>query len=67
MKEIVLKFSLQTGEAKIEAQGFKGSSCQDATKFLRDTLGQVSDFQKKSEWFEENLEMAGCLNSNLCG
>jgi hypothetical protein len=67
MKEIILKFSLQTGEAKIEAKGFKGSSCQDATKFLRDTLGQVSDFQKKSEWYEQNLESTGCLNTNLCG
>jgi len=67
MKEIILKFDIKTGECKIEAQGFKGSSCQDATRFLKDTLGQVSDFQKKAEWFEKNLEVAGCLNSNLCG
>jgi hypothetical protein len=67
MKEIILKFSVQTGECKIEAQGFKGSSCQDATKFLRDTLGQVSDFQRKSEWFEKNLESTGQVNTNLCG
>jgi len=67
MKEIILKFSLKTGEAKIEAKGFKGSSCQDATKFLKDTLGQVSDFQKKSEWFEKNLENTGQIHTNLCG
>ena len=67
MKEIILKFSLQTGEAKIEAKGFKGSSCQDATRFLQNTLGQVSDFQRKAEWFEENLERTGQFNTNLCG
>jgi len=68
MKEIIfLKFSIQTGECKVEAKGFKGSSCQDATKFLRDTLGQVSDFQKKSEWFEKNLEHTGQIHTNLCG
>jgi len=67
MKEIVLKFDIKTGECKVQAEGFKGSSCQDATKFLKNTLGQVSDFQKKSDWFEENLEITGCFNSNLCG
>lgn len=67
MKEIVLKFSLQTGEAKVEAHGFKGSSCQDATKFLRDTLGKCTDFQRKVEWYEENIERTGKVNSNLCG
>jgi len=67
MKEIILKFSLQTGEVAIEAKGFQGRSCQDATKFLSDTLGKVSDFQKKSEWYEKNIEIQGCLNSNLCG
>ena len=67
MAEIILTFDPQTGECIVEAQGFKGSSCADATKFLKDTLGQVSDFQKKAEWFEKNLEVAGQVNSNLCG
>lgn len=67
MGEIILKFSIKTGEAKIEASGFKGKSCQEATKFLKDTLGECTDFQRKAEWYEENLEVAGQLNSNLCG
>jgi len=67
MKEIILKFSCLTGEAKVEAKGFKGSSCKDATKFLRDTLGDVKDFQKKSEWFETSLELNNHINTNLCG
>ncbi len=67
MKKIILRFSLETGEAKIEAKGFKGTACQDATKFLKDTLGECTDFQKKSEWFEKNLENVGEINTNLCG
>ncbi|MEM4721741.1 MAG: DUF2997 domain-containing protein [Candidatus Methanomethylicaceae archaeon] len=67
MQEIVIKFSLNSGEAKVEARGFKGNSCADATKFLKDALGQCSDFQRKAEWYEKNIEGAGNLNSNLCG
>lgn len=67
MKEIVIKFSLTTGEAQVETKGFKGQSCADATKFLKDTLGECTDFKKKAEWYEKNLEVAGQLNSNLCG
>jgi hypothetical protein len=58
---------MKTGETKIEAQGFSGPSCADATKFLKDTLGQCTDFQEKAEWYETNLEMSGNVNSNYCG
>ena len=67
MKTIKMKFDLRTGEAKIEAQGFKGTSCEAATKFLKETLGKVSDFQRKAEWYEETLQLNGTINSNLCG
>jgi len=53
------EFDLKTGEAKIEAPGFKFGSCEQATKFLRDTLRQVTAFQKKSEYFEASLELTG--------
>lgn len=67
MKEIVLKFDIETGETKIETFGFKGESCKDATKFLEKTLGEATDFQKKAEWFEKNIELSGNINTNLCG
>jgi hypothetical protein len=67
MAEIVLKFSLVTGEAKVEAKGFAGSSCAEATRFLKEALGQCTDYQAKAEWYEENIERAGCVVSNLCG
>jgi hypothetical protein len=63
-KEIVLKF--KSGQIKVEAQGFKGSSCQEASKFLR-ALGEVTNDERKAEWFEENLELNGSIDSNLCG
>jgi hypothetical protein len=66
MPEIIVKFSLISGEAKVEAQGFKGSSCADATKFLKDTLGESSDFQRKASWYETNLQH-GEIHTNLCG
>lgn len=66
-EEITLEFSLVTGEVSIEAHGFKGKSCADATKFLTDTLGKCTDFQKKAEWYESSLKTIGYVNSNLCG
>lgn len=66
-KEIILKFDLTTGETHIEANGFSGKSCSDATQFLKNSLGKVKDFTRKSEWYETNLEMTGNINSNLCG
>jgi hypothetical protein len=66
MPEIIVKFSLKTGEVKVEASGFIGSSCAEATKFLKDTLGESSDFQRKASWYETNLQR-GEIRSNLCG
>ena len=67
-QEIKLVFDIETGETQVEAQGFKGSSCKDATKFL-ESLGNKTDFQRKREWFETNLAstMTGTLMTNLCG
>ena len=66
-KEIVLRFNMKTGEARIEAFGFKGSGCQAATKFLQEALGEMTDFQKKSEYFEASLEVSGHIDTSLCG
>jgi hypothetical protein len=67
MAEIVLKFSLVTGEAQVETRGFTGNTCSEATRFLTEALGQCTDFQVKAELYEENIERAGCVVSNLCG
>jgi len=65
MKNIKLKFNIDTGEAKVEANGFKGTSCKDATEFLKKSLGECTDFQNKAEWYETNIQNG--FNSNHCG
>ena len=67
MKTITLKFDKATGEVKVEANGFVGSSCADATRFLKEALGECKDFTQKAEWFETNIELTGDLNTNYCG
>ncbi|MCX7858417.1 MAG: DUF2997 domain-containing protein [Deltaproteobacteria bacterium] len=67
MKEIVLKFDIKSGECRVDAKGFKGDSCVEATRFLKDCLGTCTDFQRKAEWYEKNLEILGRVHSNLCG
>ncbi len=66
-KEIILKFDINTGETHIEAQGFTGNSCKQATEFLEKTLGKTKSFQRKSEWYSQNLKHTGRVHSNLCG
>jgi hypothetical protein len=66
-REIKLTFDLNTGETQVEAVGFQGPACKKATEFLEKTLGKVTDFRRKSEWYETNLRLSGTINSNLCG
>ncbi len=67
MPEIIVKFSIATGEVKVDAKGFIGSSCAEATKFLKDTLGESSDFQRKASWYETAIQSVCGIQSNLCG
>jgi hypothetical protein len=45
-----------SGATTVEAEGFKGTSCEDATKAFREALGQVEDDQKKPEFYESVTE-----------
>ena len=38
------------GSLKIDAVGFTGSDCEQATAFLEDALGQASSRQRKPEY-----------------
>jgi hypothetical protein len=40
------------GEVKIDAVGFKGPDCEQATKFLEEALGTVANKIKKPEFHE---------------
>ena len=41
-----------TGEIKIDAVGFKGADCEQATKFLEVALGSVNARTKKPEYHQ---------------
>lgn len=40
---------------KVDAQGFTGTACKDATKAL-EKLGQVTDVQDKPELYEQQQD-----------
>ena len=44
-----------TGELKIDAIGFKGADCEQATKFLESALGTVNQKSKKPEYHQRNI------------
>jgi len=67
MADIILKFDLDTGDASVEAMGFKGKTCSAAMEFLKKALGSCRDFRRKSEWYETNIKSQGQIHSNHCG
>ena len=40
------------GEVSIEAIGFKGADCEQATAYLEEALGAISSRQKKPEYYQ---------------
>ncbi len=40
------------GSVEIDAIGFKGSSCQGATKAIEKALGLATDSRKKAEYYQ---------------
>lgn len=53
MSEKIVKITItNTGEAKIEAEGFKGEACKDATKEFEKIYSNTVDYQEKPELYE---------------
>ena len=44
------------GEVTLEVQGAAGPECLDLTKFLEDELGEVTDRQLSSAYYQEEEE-----------
>ena len=44
------------GTRTVEAVGYTGQACKEATKYLEDALGLAGEAVKKAEWFLENTE-----------
>jgi len=72
MKKIEILFG-PNGEMEVEAVGYKGKGCKDATKFLEEALGTEKDTKQKSEWFVMNAQAIqreksyGYNPAKLCG
>jgi hypothetical protein len=57
MSEKIIKITIDPkGQAKIEAEGFHGSGCKDATKMYESLYDSVISAQDKPELYEG----AGC-------
>lgn len=42
------------GAITIDAKGFAGSSCEDATRFLEEELGTIGRRQRTRDWYRRN-------------
>jgi hypothetical protein len=40
------------GQTKVEARGFTGGVCREASRFVEQALGQRTDEQLKSEFYQ---------------
>ena len=53
MKQIIINID-QDGEAKVEAMGFQGKGCAEATKAIEQAIGSVDKQTKKPEFDRVN-------------
>lgn len=53
MKKIIVTISPE-GKIRVEAEGYSGNSCEEATNFLK-SLGTVTEENKKPEFYEAPL------------
>jgi hypothetical protein len=45
------------GAVSIEALGFEGKACEDATKELEKVLGETTESKKKPEWYKQSKQV----------
>lgn len=60
MKKIIVTISPE-GKISVEAEGYAGNSCVEATRFLK-SLGTVTEEQKKPEFYEAPLQQEEVRN-----
>lgn len=49
----------KSGEVQIEASGFTGTACEQATEKLREALGQTTRDDKKPEYYAAHTQGIG--------
>ena len=56
----------ETGEIKLETKGFKGKSCIDETKFIKELLGEEISRELKPTYYMRDKEVVR-RHLPLCG
>ena len=64
-KKVEITFG-NDGSVRVEAFGFKGASCEEATAFL-DTLFEIKKRNHKDSYYEQSEKIADGLPSGWCG
>ena len=54
-KKIVVKIDMETNETTVEAVGYNGQGCTEATKPFEEALGMVTDRTKKPVFYNQNM------------
>jgi len=44
------------GEVVVQTKGFVGASCQDASRFLEQALGEKTNEQKTAEFYQQSVQ-----------
>lgn len=68
-KKIIIRIG-PNGQREVEAVGFEGHSCAEATREIERLLGNVVNVEYKAEWWAVNggnVIQNGIDTSNLCG
>lgn len=58
MKPTIEVLISPTGEVVIEAVGFKGADCEQATRFLEEALGVLTNKSRKPEYHQASTRAA---------
>lgn len=67
MPQVRVTFT-KAGGVKVDAEGFKGDSCEKATAFLDDLFGEPTDRSYKPEYHETTEEiLVEDVPSGHCG
>jgi len=72
MKTIKITFH-RSGERTVEAVGYQGPECKQATRFIEEALGIAGPEVRKAEWYIENsgslrdLAELGIDGAKICG
>ncbi|MBD2505637.1 DUF2997 domain-containing protein [Anabaena azotica] len=64
-RSVLIHFDNQTGEVRVEAEGYEGKSCLAATEQIEEALGVVSDRTFKSEAQTQQIRTNGNHQTRL--